>query len=178
MVHCQGIERKPLEEISNYSPQEECHSGSAMEKEVQRITKLELKRIDPSLRSKKTGLEEEDYPQAEDRCHSGIDMQVEQGDMVRVHSPAIMIIMETRVCGDRARRIVDRIPMDGAIIDNSIGLSGGLWLLWDSSQVEVVEPSSTKQEIHTTVSSSSKPHWILSAIYGDLMRPLGPAMLA
>lgn len=79
MVHYQGIERKPLEEISNYSPQEECHLGSAMEKEVQRITKLELKRIDPSLRSKQTRLEEEDYPQAEDRCHSEIDMQVEQG---------------------------------------------------------------------------------------------------
>ena len=53
--------------------------------------------------------------------------------MVRVHSPAIMIIMKTKVCGDRARRIVDRLPMDGAIIANSIGLSGGLWLLWDFS---------------------------------------------
>lgn len=52
MVHCQGTERKPLEEISNYSSQEECHLGSAMEKEVQRITKLELKSIDPSLWSK------------------------------------------------------------------------------------------------------------------------------
>ena len=47
-------------------------------------------------------------------------------DMVRIHSPAIMIIMETKVCGDRARRIVDRLPMDEAIIANSIGLSGGL----------------------------------------------------
>ena len=50
-------------------------------------------------------------------------------DMVRIHSLAIMIIMETKVCGDKARRIVDRLPMDGAIIANSIGLSGGLWLL-------------------------------------------------
>lgn len=62
VVHCQRIERKTLEEISNYLPREECHSGSAMEKEVQRITKLELKRIDPSLRSKRTELEEEDCP--------------------------------------------------------------------------------------------------------------------
>ena len=78
-----------------------------------------------------------------------------------------MIIMETKVCGDRAGRIVDRLPMDGANIANSIGLSGGLWLLWDSSQVEVVELSSTEQEIHATVSSSSKPLWLLSAIYGS-----------
>ncbi|XP_023917864.2 uncharacterized protein LOC112029415 [Quercus suber] len=87
--------------------------------------------------------------------------------MVPVHSPAIMIIMETKVCGDRARRIVDRLPMDGAIIANSIGLSSGLWLLWDSSQVDVVELSSTKQEIHATVSFSSKPLWLLSSIHGS-----------
>lgn len=62
VVHCQGIERKPLKEISNYSPWEDCCSGLAMEKEVQSITKLELKRIDPSLRLKQTGIEEEDYP--------------------------------------------------------------------------------------------------------------------
>lgn len=98
-------------------------------------------------------------------------------DMVRVHSPAIMIIMETKVCGDRARRIVDRLPMDRAIIANSIGLLCGLWLLWDFSQVEVIELSSTEQEIHATISSSSKPLWFLSTIYGDLMRPLGLAIL-
>nr|XP_023927086.1 uncharacterized protein LOC112038505 [Quercus suber] len=75
--------------------------------------------------------------------------------------------METKVCGDRAKRIVDRIHMDEAIIANSIGLSGGLWLLWDSNQVEVVELSSTEQEIHVSVSSPSKPHWLLSAVYGS-----------
>lgn len=79
-------------------------------------------------------------------------------NMIHVHSPAIMIIMETKVCGDRAKGIVDRIHIDGAIIANSIGLSGGLWLLWDSNQVEVVELSSTEQEIHVSVSSTSKPH--------------------
>ncbi|XP_075640276.1 uncharacterized protein LOC142612031 [Castanea sativa] len=79
VVHCQGIERKPLEEISNYSPREECHSGLAMKKKVQRITKLELKRIDPSLRLKRTGLEEEDCLQAEGRSHSETNMQGEQG---------------------------------------------------------------------------------------------------
>ena len=90
-------------------------------------------------------------------------------DMVRIHSHslAIMIIMETKVCGDRARWIVDRLPMDGAIIANSIGLLDGLWLLWDSNQVEVIELSSTEQEIHATVSFSSKPPWLLSAIYGS-----------
>ncbi|KAL0016315.1 hypothetical protein SO802_003384 [Lithocarpus litseifolius] len=79
VVHCQGMERKLVEDTSNFSPREECQSGSTMEKEVQKITKLELKRIDPSLRSKRTESEEEDCPQAEDGSHLETDMQVEQG---------------------------------------------------------------------------------------------------
>lgn len=88
--------------------------------------------------------------------------------MIHVHSPAIMIIMETKVCGDRAKGTVDSLHMDAAIIANSIGLSSGLWLLWDSNQVEVVKLSSTEQAIHVSVSSTSKPLWLLSAIYGSL----------
>ena len=54
-------------------------------------------------------------------------------DLVRVHSLAIMIVIETKVSGDRAKRITDRPPLDGAIFANSIGFSGGLWVLWDSN---------------------------------------------
>lgn len=56
-------------------------------------------------------------------------------DMVRVHSPTIMIIIETKVCGDRAKMIADKLK----IFANSIGFSGGLWVLWDFGQVEVIE---------------------------------------
>ena len=54
-------------------------------------------------------------------------------DLVRVHSPAIMIVIETKVSGDRAKRITDKLPLDGAIFANSIGFSGGLWVFWDSN---------------------------------------------
>ena len=49
-------------------------------------------------------------------------------DMIHRHCPAIMIINETKLCGDRAQGIIDRLPIDRAIIANSFGLSGGLWL--------------------------------------------------
>lgn len=54
-------------------------------------------------------------------------------DMIRRYHLAILIISETKVSGDRAKDIIDRIPMDGAIATNSIGLSRGLWMLWDLS---------------------------------------------
>ena len=63
-------------------------------------------------------------------------------DMIRRHYPAIMIITETKVSGDRAKGIIDRHPSDWVIIDNSIGLFGDLWVLWDSIQVELAKLSS------------------------------------
>lgn len=72
-------------------------------------------------------------------------------NMVQNHSPAIMIITETKISGQRAKDISDRLPFDRAIHANNIGFSGGLWVLWDTTQVVVPELSSTEQEIHTLV---------------------------
>ena len=65
-------------------------------------------------------------------------------DIIRRHFPTIMIITETKLNADRAKEIIDRHPLDGVIITNSIGLYGGLWVLWDFVQVELAELSSTK----------------------------------
>lgn len=75
-------------------------------------------------------------------------------DLVRNHSLGIMILIETNACGHKAKKIADKLPFDGAIFANTIGLSDGIWLLWDSSQVTVVELSSTEQEIHAVVTSN------------------------
>lgn len=88
-------------------------------------------------------------------------------DLVHMHSPVIMIVGETKVCGERAKRILERIDLDGAIFANSVGLSGRLWVLWDSNQVEISEIASTEQEIHVVVTSTTKPPWLLLAIYAS-----------
>ena len=54
-------------------------------------------------------------------------------DLVHTHSPAIMILIEMKACGDKAKKIADKLPFDGAIFVNTIGLNSGIWLLWDSS---------------------------------------------
>lgn len=88
-------------------------------------------------------------------------------DMIRRHYLAIMIITETNLSGDRAKGIIDRLPMDGAIVANSFGWSGDLWLLWDSDQVELAELSSTEQEIHAIFSSTANSLWFLFAVYAS-----------
>ena len=88
-------------------------------------------------------------------------------NLIQMHSPAIMVIGETKVSGERAKMISDRINLDGAIFANSIGLSGGLWVLWDSDQVEITELASTEQEVHVIVMPAAKPPWLLSTIYAS-----------
>lgn len=47
-------------------------------------------------------------------------------DLVQIHDPAIMVIMETKLGGVRAKEITDRLPFDGAIHTETIGYTGGL----------------------------------------------------
>ena len=55
-----------------------------------------------------------------------------------------MIVNETKVSGDRAKRIADRLPLDGAIFANSFGFSvygnprfAERHLLWDNLKIVV-----------------------------------------
>ena len=72
-------------------------------------------------------------------------------DLVNNHNLAVVIIMETKIGGEQAREITDRLPFDEAIHTDTIGYAGGLWLLWDSDRVEVTHLSSIEQEIHAIV---------------------------
>ncbi|XP_023872646.1 uncharacterized protein LOC111985234 [Quercus suber] len=83
-------------------------------------------------------------------------------ELVRNHNPSIMVVMKTRIGGDRAKEITDRLPFDNAIHTETIGFSGGIWLLWNSDSVEVVQLASTEQEIHVEV----------KVIVGDFNEPL------
>ena len=50
-------------------------------------------------------------------------------DLVQNHDPAIMVIMETKLGGVRAKEITNRLLFDEAIHIEMIGYAGGLWQL-------------------------------------------------
>ncbi|XP_030940106.1 putative disease resistance protein RGA1 [Quercus lobata] len=65
-------------------------------------------------------------------------------ELVRIHNPGIMVVMETRVRRDKAKEITDRLPFDGAIHTETMGFAGGIWLLWNSDRVDVVQLANTE----------------------------------
>lgn len=56
---------------------------------------------------------------------------------MRVHDPAVFVIMETHLGGERAKDITDRLPFDEVIHADTIGYVGGLWLMWNADKVEI-----------------------------------------
>ena len=89
-------------------------------------------------------------------------------DLVALHDPAIFAVMETHIGGDRANDITDRLPFQGAILTDTIGFAGGLWLLWDTNRVEIPNLASIEQEIHVLVKvKSSNLSWFFTAIYAS-----------
>ena len=59
------------------------------------------------------------------------------GELMQSYNPAILVVIETRVGGDRAREITDSLPFDGAFHTETIGYVGGLWVLWNADKVDV-----------------------------------------
>ena len=89
-------------------------------------------------------------------------------ELVRCHNPDVLVVMETRIGGDRAKDISDRLPFDSAIHTETMGFAGGIWLMWNADRVEVVQLAKTEQEIHVEVKVllSNLP-WIFTAVYAS-----------
>ncbi|XP_075648752.1 uncharacterized protein LOC142619511 [Castanea sativa] len=89
-------------------------------------------------------------------------------NLAQNYDPAIFVIMETKLGGDRAKAITDRLPFDGAIHYDTVWYANGLWLLWNADKVEVQRLANTEQEIHVEVKvRSSNLTWLFSAIYAS-----------
>ena len=50
-------------------------------------------------------------------------------DLVNWHRPLIMVITETRMSGAKADKIIETLPFDGVVVADTIGFTGGIWLL-------------------------------------------------
>ena len=50
-------------------------------------------------------------------------------DLVCNHDPVILIVMETKIGGDRVVKITENLPFDRAIHTDTIGYASGLWVL-------------------------------------------------
>ncbi|GKV19127.1 hypothetical protein SLEP1_g29421 [Rubroshorea leprosula] len=91
-------------------------------------------------------------------------------DLKSTHSPSIMLIMETKLAGDKASNIASSLFPCYHVIDAD-GLAGGIWLLWDDTRVSIDIIAANPQAIHAIIKVSNHPifsefNWFFSGIYG------------
>lgn len=91
-------------------------------------TKEKLKQIGWNLRDEAKSLLPFDECSTLDHIFL-MNIQSHIRELICNHNPAIFVVMETRIRGDRAREIIDRLPFYGAIHTNTIGYVGGFWVL-------------------------------------------------
>uniref|UniRef100_A0A2N9HM73 RNase H type-1 domain-containing protein n=1 Tax=Fagus sylvatica TaxID=28930 RepID=A0A2N9HM73_FAGSY len=55
-------------------------------------------------------------------------------DLLQINNPGILILTETRLGGPRAVDLAKSFPFDGFLCSQTIGFSGGIWILWKTNQ--------------------------------------------
>lgn len=76
--------------------------------------------------------------------------------LLKKHNTNILALFESHAGGERARRICQGLGFDQSFRVDSVGQSGGLWLLWRSGGGVVTIVESSEQFIYTQVSDGAE----------------------
>ncbi|XP_028754199.1 uncharacterized protein LOC114713696 [Neltuma alba] len=87
--------------------------------------------------------------------------------LLRGYTPDIVVLVEPRISGVKADRVIKKIGYPYSHHVEADGYSGGIWLMWNS-RVQVRVLANHKQFIHTTIQNSSGDSKALfTAVYGS-----------
>lgn len=86
-------------------------------------------------------------------------------ELISNHRPEIVALFETKVCLSSMDMYFNNKGFTAATFVNPIGRVGGIWLLWDPTQVTVHATRITNQAIHAFVSKYPFEEWLLFAVY-------------
>ena len=76
-------------------------------------------------------------------------------DLIRVYAPEVIFVLETRISGTVAAEALlskGRIGYGEKVVVDSVGRSGGMWMLWNPGVVNVRVLSQTTQKIDAIIS--------------------------
>lgn len=89
-------------------------------------------------------------------------------DLKRSHNVQMLIIIEPRISGVKADKIITKLGYDYNYRVEAEGFSGGIWLLWDKSNVNIHIINNSSQLLHTKVSfQNERDEFFLTCVYGS-----------
>ncbi|CAL1354023.1 unnamed protein product [Linum trigynum] len=84
----------------------------------------------------------------------------------RQFRPTITIIVEPKISGDTAKKVIQEMGFVESLIVDASGFAGGIWILWDPALITITEEKRTNQLLHVNVKVGMES-WFLTAIYGN-----------
>lgn len=88
-------------------------------------------------------------------------------EYLREFDPDVVVLVETRVSGFRANRVVQSIGFSFSHRVEARGFSGGIWILWKAN-VDMVVMSNESQFVHLKVKFPDLSDWIFfTGVYGN-----------
>ncbi|XVF22870.1 hypothetical protein REPUB_Repub12eG0208500 [Reevesia pubescens] len=88
-------------------------------------------------------------------------------DLISLHRPDMLILVEPRISGNKAERVIRRLGFDEATRVYAVGFSGGIWILWNTSFGRVQILSKTQQFITLLVDDKLGFSWAITAVYAS-----------
>ncbi|XP_057999359.1 uncharacterized protein LOC110643786 [Hevea brasiliensis] len=97
-------------------------------------------------------------------------------DLCRHHKSMILVLIETKISGPRADVISLSLGFGNWVRVEATGLSGGIWIFWNTDVVSVSVIYSHSQFIHCLVENVSCFKWFFSTVYASPREHLRPIL--
>ncbi|CAL5421638.1 unnamed protein product [Camellia sinensis] len=88
-------------------------------------------------------------------------------EIIKAHKPEIIVLMETKVAFSKLANFFNRLGFTASTIIDPVGRVGGIWIIWDTTQVNVRASTVSPQVIHATVHKEDFEEWVLAAVYAS-----------
>ena len=88
-------------------------------------------------------------------------------DMRRFYHCDILAVVEPRISGDKANKIVEKLNFDSNFRVEANGRSGGLWLMWNKSKINIKIIKSSRHFIHGIVKEGERDSWLFTVVYAN-----------
>ncbi|KAJ7963505.1 Endonuclease/exonuclease/phosphatase family protein [Quillaja saponaria] len=85
--------------------------------------------------------------------------------LIRTHRHDILVILEPRISGDKAVHVILKLGFDMHQIDDVVGFSSGIGILWDNVKVKLQVETTHSQFIHCKIQEGLTHSWSFTAIY-------------
>lgn len=87
--------------------------------------------------------------------------------MLASQKPDITIILEPRCSGSKALNIIRKWGFRFHIISDARGYSEGVWVLWNSEDIQITALDVQNQYVHVEIVERNVEPWLITAVYAS-----------